>query len=485
MWAPEPIGRLTQPLRMRQSRHMRDELSPSEAARRIGATTRSVQRWIALGKLPARRVGGRWRVASDALDAFASTPSASRCTHRHRRPTTIVASDPIRRLFVANRGEIARRIRRTAERLGIDVDRAADRRRRKRSTCSTSMPSSRPPRRRRRRAPPGLRLPRRERRRSPRRSRRRASRWVGPPPERDPGDGRQGGRAPARQSSSACRSSPATTAPTSRTRRSRRPAKRIGYPLLVKPAAGGGGKGMRVVRDPASTSPTRSRAPAARPRRLRRRPADPRALRRGPAPRRGPGPVRRPRQRHPPRRARLLDPAPPPEGPRGDAVARRRRRRSASGSTPHALRLAGAVGYRSAGTCEFLLDRPRRGLLPRDEHAPPGRAPGDRARDRPSTSSSSSSGSPRADRSRSTQAADRRRARRAAATRSRSASTPRTPRTASCPRPGGSSGCAGRPARASGSTPASTRATIVGARFDPMLAKVIAHGPDRARRSSG
>src|SRR6185369_13666134 len=31
----------------------------------------------------------------------------------------------------------------------------------------------------------------------------------------------------------------------------RRAAKRIGYPLLVKPAAGGGGKGMRVVRDPA------------------------------------------------------------------------------------------------------------------------------------------------------------------------------------------------------------------------------------------
>src|SRR4051812_29078389 len=39
------------------------ELSPSEAATRIGATTRSVQRWIATGALPARRVGGRWRVA--------------------------------------------------------------------------------------------------------------------------------------------------------------------------------------------------------------------------------------------------------------------------------------------------------------------------------------------------------------------------------------------------------------------------------------
>ena len=32
--------------RARQSRQMRDELSPSEAARRLGTTTRSVQRWI-------------------------------------------------------------------------------------------------------------------------------------------------------------------------------------------------------------------------------------------------------------------------------------------------------------------------------------------------------------------------------------------------------------------------------------------------------
>jgi excisionase family DNA binding protein len=85
---------------------MADELSPSEAARRIGATTRSVQRWIAAGRLPARRVGGRWRVASDAIDAFA--PSAEPAT-------------PIRTIFVANRGEIAARIARTADRLGIRV----------------------------------------------------------------------------------------------------------------------------------------------------------------------------------------------------------------------------------------------------------------------------------------------------------------------------------------------------------------------------
>src|SRR3989442_10402230 len=53
-----------------------DELTPSQAAARVGATTRTVQRWIAAGRLPARRVGGRWRVASDALDAFVA-PSTS------------------------------------------------------------------------------------------------------------------------------------------------------------------------------------------------------------------------------------------------------------------------------------------------------------------------------------------------------------------------------------------------------------------------
>src|SRR6476660_7428225 len=86
---------------------MTSELSPSQAAIRIGATTRSVQRWIARGVLPARRVGGRWRVASDALDAFIAKGEAA-------NPST-----PIHVLFGANRGEIATRIRRTADRLGI------------------------------------------------------------------------------------------------------------------------------------------------------------------------------------------------------------------------------------------------------------------------------------------------------------------------------------------------------------------------------
>ena len=59
---------------------------------------------------------------------------------------------------------------------------------------------------------------------------------------------------------------------------------------------------------------------------LLRRDRLPRALPARPAARRGAGAGRRARQRRPPRRARLLDPAPPPEADRGVAGAAGRRR---------------------------------------------------------------------------------------------------------------------------------------------------------------
>jgi excisionase family DNA binding protein len=87
---------------------MAEELSPSEVARRLGTSTRSVQRWIASGKLPARRVGGRWRVAFDAF--VASVPAEAPV-----RPGLIET------VFIANRGEIAARIARACDGLGIET----------------------------------------------------------------------------------------------------------------------------------------------------------------------------------------------------------------------------------------------------------------------------------------------------------------------------------------------------------------------------
>src|SRR5438128_5502928 len=91
---------------------MTEELTPSQAAERIGTTTRTIQRWIEAGRWAARRVGRRLRVASVALDAFVAAAGAA------SRADATTAHGPgasPRRIFIANRGEIARRIRRTVE----------------------------------------------------------------------------------------------------------------------------------------------------------------------------------------------------------------------------------------------------------------------------------------------------------------------------------------------------------------------------------
>ena len=161
--------------------------------------------------------------------------------------------------------------------------------------------------------------------------------------------------------------------------------------------------------------------------------------------------------------------------------SRRRRRRPSMPASAHRLgdgrpALAARGRLRERRDVRVPARRPRRARLPRDEHAPPGRAPGHRARHRPRPRRR-----PAADRGRrAARRLDQRDRPTPPATRSRSASTPRTPRPASCRRPGGSRRSAGRPARASGSMPGSTMGDRVGGRFDPMLAKIIAWGPDRA-----
>ena len=219
---------------------MPDELSPSDAARRIGATTRTVQRWIATGRLPAKRIGGRWRVAIGAIDALATESGV-------KGPLRPDEQLPIRRLFVANRGEIAARISRTCARVGIEaivpvtdgpnalnllsIDATVD--------AATSAGADA--------LHPGFGFLAES-----------AAfadaviaagiRWVGPPPEaiRAMGD-KAAARRLARELGvpvlpgydGADQSDEALAAA----------AADIGAPLLVKPSAGGGGKGMRTVVD--------------------------------------------------------------------------------------------------------------------------------------------------------------------------------------------------------------------------------------------
>ena len=133
-------------------------------------------------------------------------------------------------------------------------------------------------------------------------------------------------------------------------------ARRIGFPLLVKASAGGGGKGMRVVRDARHLGEALAVGAARGAGGVRRPHALPRAPARAAAPRRDPGLRRPPRPRRAPLRARLLDPAPPPEDHRGEPVARPR-----AGAAPADGRGGGRagrarMGYVNAGTVEFLVE---------------------------------------------------------------------------------------------------------------------------------
>jgi acetyl-CoA/propionyl-CoA carboxylase biotin carboxyl carrier protein len=223
---------------------MTEELSPSQAARRIGATTRSVQRWVALGRLPARRVGGRWRIASDALDAFIAGPAASEAV----LDAPASATRPIKRLFIANRGEIARRIRRTAERLGKNVVEAATEGSDAVDLLDIEAVVAAARRQGADAIHPGFGFLA-ENAAFAETVEGAGMAWVGPSGTaiRAMGDKAAARRLAAELGVPVV---PGYDDPDQSDAALANAAERIGYPLLVKPAAGGGGKGMRVVRVP-------------------------------------------------------------------------------------------------------------------------------------------------------------------------------------------------------------------------------------------
>jgi acetyl-CoA/propionyl-CoA carboxylase biotin carboxyl carrier protein len=325
---------------------MSDELSPSEAARRIGATTRTVQRWIATGRLPARRVGGRWRVAIGVIDAFSAATSTAAATLQPRETRVI------RSLFIANRGEIAVRISRTCARLGIEtivpiadgpdaldllsIDAVVDA---AKAAAADGLH-------------PGFGFLA-ESAAFAEAVTAAGIRWVGPPPDaiRAMGD-KAAARRLARNLGvpilpgydGADQSDEALAAASAE----------IGTPLLVKPSAGGGGKGMRVVHDIAQLE----EAVAAARREARAAFGDDRLIleRFLDGPRHvevqllfdahGAGIHLGERDCSIQRRhQKVLEETPSP------AVDQATRRRL----TDAALALGRAVGYVSAGTCEFLV----------------------------------------------------------------------------------------------------------------------------------
>jgi acetyl-CoA/propionyl-CoA carboxylase biotin carboxyl carrier protein len=222
-----------------------EALTPRQVADELGVTVRTVQRWIADGRLPAERVGGRMRVSRSSLPSVVAEV-----------PRSADAPRGIRRLLIANRGEIAARVARTARALGIHTvgvhepqDRSADELDEAHpidsyldaeailvTAARTRADAVHPgygflaenPAFARAVVAAGLA-------------------WVGPPPEAIEA---VGDKAAARRVAAA-RGVPVLPGYDGAAQDDAAfvaAATRIGYPLLVKPSAGGGGKGMRAVR---------------------------------------------------------------------------------------------------------------------------------------------------------------------------------------------------------------------------------------------
>ena len=189
----------------------------------------------------------------------------------------------------------------------------------------------------------------------------------------DQGDGQQGRRQGRSCGRPACPACPAIRAPTRATPPCSRRPSRIGFPVMIKAVAGGGGRGMRLVADaaafPDALRSARSEAQGAFGDPtviLERAIVDPRHIeiqvfgdRHGNAIHLGERDCSVQR-----RHQKLIEEAPSP------AVSPELRARMGA----VAVAAVKSIGYEGAGTLEFLLDAQRRILFHGDEHAAAGRA---------------------------------------------------------------------------------------------------------------
>ena len=250
----------------------------------------------------------------------------------------------VKKVLIANRGEIAVRIARACREMGIatvavysDCDRTALHVRYadeayaigpsppRESYLSIDRIIDAAARAGRRRRASRLRVPRRERRLRRGRPRRRPDLHRSDA-RGDGADGQQDGRPHDRDGCGRVRGVPA---PRQRSTERvpdeeiARVAEKIGYPLLVKAVAGGGGKGMRTVVDPADLQCGDPRGAVGSRHRIRRHRRLPRAAAVAAAARRGAAARRPARHRAAVRGARMLDPAASSESRRGDVRRRR------------------------------------------------------------------------------------------------------------------------------------------------------------------
>jgi acetyl-CoA carboxylase biotin carboxylase subunit len=135
-------------------------------------------------------------------------------------------------------------------------------------------------------------------------------------------------------------------------------AEEIGYPVIIKAAAGGGGRGMRVCHNEATLRTNLLQAQQEAQAAFGDGSGLHREVPRARPPRRGAGHGRQARQRRPPLGARLLDPAPPPEAHRGGPRPGRRPKKI-DGVCEAAARLVKSAEYAGAATVEFLMDDAR------------------------------------------------------------------------------------------------------------------------------